>query len=204
MLQHFVGKAKALRAYLAGPEVFLPNAREMLDRKITLARSYGFTPVSPGDLAVPETETRRQRGLAISAINESLMLSADLIIANLTPFRGVSADVGTVFELGFMCARGCPAFAFSNCTENHFERVSSLHGGNVHLGPDGRHRGPDGLSLENFDMTDNLMLDGGIAVRNGAIVTRKVAPEQLLLDLTAFEECLNLAAEKLLKTSVGA
>lgn len=189
---------------MAGPEVFLPNAREMLDRKIAMARSYGFTPVSPGDLAVPETETRRERGLAISAINERLMSSADLIIANLTPFRGVSADVGTVFELGFMCARGCPAFAFSNRAENHFERVSSLYRGEVRLDPDGRYRGPDGLSLENFDMTDNLMLDGGIAARNGAIITRKVAPDQLFLDLTAFEECLNLAAERLLKTAVDA
>ncbi|WP_037150740.1 nucleoside 2-deoxyribosyltransferase [Rhizobium freirei] len=191
-----------MRAYLAGPEVFLPNAREVLDRKIALARSYGFTPVSPGDLTVPETETRHQRGLAISAINESLMTSADLIIANLTPFRGVSADVGTVFELGFMCARGCPAFAFSNCSQNHFERVSDLYGGNVHLGPDGRHRGPDGMALENFDMTENLMLDGGIAVRSGAIMTRRVAPDQLFLDLTAFEDCLRLAAERLLKPAI--
>lgn len=191
---------------MAGPEVFLPNAREVLDRKIALARSYGFTPVSPGDLTIPETETetKRERGLAISAINESLMMSADLIIANLTPFRGVSADVGTVFELGFMCARGCPAFAFSNRSENHFERVSDLYGGEIRLDTDGRYRGPDGLSLENFDMTDNLMIDGGIAVRNGTIITRKVSPERLFLDLTAFEECLNLAAQKVLKTTVGA
>lgn len=193
-----------MRAYLAGPEVFLPNAREVLDRKIALARSYGFIPVSPGDLVVPETETRLERGLAISSINERLMSSADLIIANLTPFRGVSADVGTVFELGFMCARGCPAFAFSNSSENHFERVSRLYGGEVRLDPDGRYRGPDGLSLENFDMTDNLMLDGGIAARNGAIITRKVAPDRLFLDLAAFEECLTLAAERLLKTTVDA
>ncbi|NTJ62576.1 nucleoside 2-deoxyribosyltransferase [Agrobacterium rhizogenes] len=193
-----------MRAYLAGPEVFLPNAREILDRKIALARRYGFTPVSPGDLAVPETETRRQRGLAISSINEKLMTSADLIIANLTPFRGVAADIGTAFELGFMCARGCPAFAFSNCTDNHFERVSKLYGGDVQLGEDGRHRGPDGMSLENFDMTDNLMLDGGIAVRDGVIVTRQVAPDQLFLDLTAFEECLGLAAKKLLKQVASA
>ncbi|TXI06869.1 MAG: nucleoside 2-deoxyribosyltransferase [Rhizobium sp.] len=193
-----------MRAYLAGPEVFLPNAREILDRKIVLARNYGFTPVSPGDLAVPETETRRQRGLAISAINESLMSSADLIIANLTPFRGVGADVGTIFELGFMCARGCPAFAFSNCVENHFERASRLYGGEIRLAPDGRHRGPDGLALENFDMVDNLMIDGGIASRGGTIITREVAPEQRFEDLSAFEECLRVAAERLLKHTAGA
>ncbi|ACM28558.1 nucleoside 2-deoxyribosyltransferase [Agrobacterium sp. SHOUNA12C] len=193
-----------MRAYLAGPEVFLPNAREILDRKIALARSYGFTPVSPGDLVVPETETKRQRGLAISAINESLMLSADLIIANLTPFRGVAADVGTAFELGFMCARGCPAFAFSNSTKSHFERVSRFYGGSIHLGDDGRYRGTDGMSLENFDMVDNLMLDGGIESRSGTIITREVEPDRLFLDLTAFEECLQVAADRLLAGAVHA
>jgi len=59
------------------------------------------------------------------------------------------------------------------------------------------------MALENFDMADNLMLDGGIAARGGIIVTRQVAPEQLFLDLTAFEECLGLAAEQLLKQTVN-
>ncbi|MFT4183243.1 MAG: nucleoside 2-deoxyribosyltransferase [Rhizobium sp.] len=193
-----------MRAYLAGPEVFLPNAREILDRKIALARAYGFTPVSPGDLAVPETETKRQRGLAISAINESLMSSADLIIANLTPFRGVAADIGTAFELGFMCARGCPAFAFSNSPKSHFERASGFYGDAIRLDHDGRYRGPDGMSLENFDMVDNLMLDGGIDSRGGTIVTRQVEADRLFVDLTAFEECLRIAAGQLLKQAVHA
>lgn len=191
-----------MRAYLAGPEVFLPNARDILDRKIALARDYGFTPVSPGDLAVPETETKRQRGLAISAINERLMSSADLIIANLTPFRGVAADIGTAFELGFMCARGCPAFAFSNSTKSHFERASRYYDGALRLDQDGRYRGSDGMSLENFDMVDNLMLDGGIDSRGGTIVTRQVEADRLFVDLTAFEECLRIAAKRLLGQAI--
>ena len=34
------------------------------------------------------------------------MDAADAIIANLTPFRGPSADAGTVYELGYMAGRG--------------------------------------------------------------------------------------------------
>ncbi|MGO4838189.1 nucleoside 2-deoxyribosyltransferase, partial [Rhizobiaceae sp. 2RAB30] len=102
-----------MKVYLAGPEVFLPNARAVLDEKIEMTRRYGFTPVSPGDLEIPQTETRKARGLAISAVDERLMSSADFIIANLTPFRGIAADVGTAYELGFMRARGCPAYAFT-------------------------------------------------------------------------------------------
>ncbi len=43
-----------------------------------------------------------------------MMLEADGIIANLTPWRGVSADVGTVYELGFMCALNKAAYAYTN------------------------------------------------------------------------------------------
>lgn len=39
------------QVYLAGPEVFLVNAREILDEKIALTREAGLMPVSPGDAA---------------------------------------------------------------------------------------------------------------------------------------------------------
>ena len=39
------------KVYLAGPEVFLVNAREILDLKIALTREAGLVPVSPGDLS---------------------------------------------------------------------------------------------------------------------------------------------------------
>lgn len=187
-----------MKAYLAGPEVFLPNARAVLDQKIELTRRYGFTPVAPGDLEIPATESKKARGLAISAIDERLMLSSDLIIANLTPFRGISADVGTAFELGFMCARGCPAFAFSNSVKSHFDRARSYYRGAVQIDSGGQHRGADGLAIEDFEMIDNLMLHGAVEARDGIIVTRDVDPDRIFLDLTAFEECLAIAARKLL------
>ena len=83
--------------YLAGPEVFLANAREILDIKIELTRAAGLIPVSPGDLEFPKTDSAWDLGLAISRIDEQLMNSADAIIANLTPFRGIAADTGTCF-----------------------------------------------------------------------------------------------------------
>lgn len=187
-----------MKIYLAGPEVFLPNAREILDRKIELTRRYGFTPVSPGDLEVPPSDTKRAKGLAISSINERLMMGADMIIANLTPFRGIAADIGTAFELGFMCARGCPAYAFSNTASDHFARVSRFYEGHIQADADSGPRGPDGLAVEDFDMVDNLMLDGGIEARGGVIVTREVEPDRLFVDHQAFEECLRMAAIRFL------
>ena len=33
-----------LKVYLAGPEVFLPGGRELIERKRALSTRYGFTP----------------------------------------------------------------------------------------------------------------------------------------------------------------
>jgi nucleoside 2-deoxyribosyltransferase len=184
----------SLRVYLAGPEVFLRNAREMLDRKIALTRAAGLVPVSPGDLTIPETPTKRERGLAISAIDESLMNSADAIIANLTPFRGMAADVGTVFELGFMCGRGKIAYAYTNVAADHFKRTADYYSGKVERDSNGHWRGPDGLGVEDFDMVENLMLDGGVESRGGTMVVRDVPAGRIYTDTAAFEECLKLLA----------
>ena len=51
------------------------------------------------------------------------MRSCDLLIANCTPFRGVSMDVGTAFEIGFMRALGRPVFGYSNTPADYAARV---------------------------------------------------------------------------------
>ena len=188
-----------MKVYLAGPEVFLSNARVILARKAELARAAGFTPLVPGDLAIPETDGKRARGVAISRVNEGMMREADLIVANLTPFRGISADVGTVFELGFMAGLGRPVYAYSNSDRGYFERaLHDYYGGASVKRPDGATAGPDGMSIEDFDMADNLMLDGGIESRGGVFVRRSVPEIERSTSLEAFEACLAIAAQRLL------
>lgn len=187
-----------MKVYLAGPEVFLPNAREILDRKIALTRAAGLEPVAPGDLEIPAAPTKRQRGENIYRADERLMMSAGAIIANLTPFRGLHADAGTVFELGFMCGRGKPAFAYSNVDASHHARLLAYYGGQVVTDATGQARGPDGMLIEDFDMNENLMLDGGIAATGGTWVTRDVPEDRRYQDLSAFEAVLAIAAQRLL------
>lgn len=185
--------------YLAGPEVFLANAREVLDAKIALTREAGLIPVSPGDLEFPKTDTRWELGLAISAIDERLMNSADAIIANLTPFRGIAADTGTCFELGFMCAQGKPAFAYTNVKDDHGTRTKTAHyAGQWSIDETGRARGPDGLLIEDMGFVDNLMLHGGVLNRAGAVVVGNAPQGAELTDLTAFRTILKIAADRLL------
>jgi len=188
----------SIKVYLAGPEVFLANAREILDAKAELAREAGFIPLSPGDLEIPPAETKKGLGLSISEIDEQMMLEADAIIANLTPFRGIAADVGTAYELGFMCGRGKHAFAYTNVAADHGERILTYYEGVVVADAEGRHRGPDGLSIEDFEMIDNLMLHGGVERRDGTVVVHDAEEDGLYTDLTGFRQVLAIAAAKLL------
>lgn len=103
------------RVYLAGPDVFLIDPADLLGRKQRLCRRYGFLGLSPLDTEVNlRTSSKRSTGLAISNANEELIRSCQLLIANLTPFRGPSADVGTAYELGFARALGRPVFGYTN------------------------------------------------------------------------------------------
>ena len=154
-------------------------------------------PISPGDLEFPPTTSKYELGLAISAIDERLMDAADAIIANLTPFRGIAADTGTAFELGYICAQGKPVFAYTNVARNHGERVRDLFRGVVVIDADGMPRGPDGIMIEDLGFIDNLMLHGGVVRRGGTVVVGDAAPESLYTDLSAFRQVLAIAAEKL-------
>jgi nucleoside 2-deoxyribosyltransferase len=188
--------AMTLKIYTAGPEVFLANAREIMAAKTALCKKYGFTAICPGDLDIPPSDTMKGFGLAISKIDEEMMDAADAVIANLTPFRGLAADVGTCFELGYMCAQGKLVAAYTNVTDDHYQRTVAYYGGVITKDSEGYKRGPDGLSLEDFDMIDNLMLQGGVERRGGHIAIHKAAPDALYTDLTGFEECLRALAEQ--------
>lgn len=183
--------------YLAGPEVFLSNAREILDLKIALTREAGLVPISPGDLEIPKTESKLELGLAISAIDEKLMHAADAIIANLTPFRGIAADTGTCFELGFMCAQGKPAFAYTNVKADHGERTRAHFDGVWSTDASGMPRGPDGMMIEDLGFVDNLMMHGGVVNRGGTVVVGDAPAGAEFTDMAAFRRVLAIAAEML-------
>ncbi len=84
------------RIYLAGPEVFLSNAREIGARKRAICEQHGLLGVFPTDEedACDPALSRPDQGLAISRAMERVMRTCNAMIANLTPFRGPSADVG--------------------------------------------------------------------------------------------------------------
>jgi len=181
-----------MRIYLAGPEVFLPNATEIGMQKKRICADHGCVGVYPldneldlGGLSGPDA------GYAIYAANREAMDSCDAIIANLTPFRGPSADVGTVFELGYMRGAGRKVAAYSNTTAGFADRVRQSDG-KVGLDESGRLCDGTGMVIEQFGLADNLMLEG--ALRDGGIslITNDVPAAALFSDLMAFARCVEL------------
>jgi len=156
------------KLYLAGPEVFLPEAIEIGRVKKDLCARYGIEGLYPFD-----NEVSPQPGEAVDRLiyraNIAMIRDADGGIFNLTPFRGPSADVGTVFELGFLSALGKAAFGYTNRTEDLLARVRTSV--EVRRDPTGEAwRDPSLMSIEDFGNADNLMIDACLAEQGRPLV----------------------------------
>src|SRR5690348_10093409 len=101
-----------MKIYLAGPDVFLPDALDIGRRKREICARHGVTGLYPLDHVIDRGAS--DASLQIFKGNQAMMNACDAIIANLTPFRGPGADAGTVYELGYMAGRGKLCLGYSN------------------------------------------------------------------------------------------
>jgi nucleoside 2-deoxyribosyltransferase len=182
------------RVYLAGPEVFLRNAKEIGDNKKNLCRKYGFEGVFPLDKEVQvKNKIPKEVGFCISEANENLIRSCKFVIANITPFRGPSADVGTAYEMGFAHALGKKMFAYTNVVLPFTERTIKALNFEVNRDSDGKLRDSQGMFIEELGLADNLMLDGCINASTQGLVVEETPSDQLFTSLTGFEKSLQAA-----------
>lgn len=180
-----------MKIYLAGPDVFLPDAVEIWRRKVAICARHRVSALYPLDNAVDLSAA--DASLTIFKGNEAMMEAADAIIANLTPFRGPSADAGTVYELGYMAGRGKLCLAYSNDPASYRERVARLYG--LTTLSDGRLIDPEGLIVEDFGLPDNLMMIHALDLHGCPLVAPRIAPADLWHDLASFELCVRTAAD---------
>lgn len=174
-----------MRIYLAGPDVFFPNAVEIGEAKKQICAQYGFEGVFPleADFSVLfELDNPAAQGHRSFDLMVELMDSCDLVIANLTPFRGPSMDVGTAIEMGYMYGCGKPTFGYTNVSANYADRVE-----------------PDGFMIESFGLVDNLMVEGPVYRTGGVVVRTEVFPDDVYISLEGFTECVRQAAKLLSK-----
>jgi len=188
-----------MRIYLAGPDVFLPDAAEQAARKKLICARHGLEGVSPLD---PFPEPADWAGLPewrrIASRNEGHISTSVALIADLTPFHGPSADAGTIYEVGFGRALGRPVFAYSTIATKFTARVLGF------LGEEARAEGTlwrdrESMLVEDFGCHDNLMIDAGVAGSGGMLLIED-RPD-LRRDLVLFERAV-VAAARHLGTSV--
>jgi nucleoside 2-deoxyribosyltransferase len=189
------------RVYLAGPDVFLPDAAARGEALRAVCAAHGLAGVfpldalaggdAPGWAGLPEA-------LRIARRNEAHIASCDALVANLTPFRGPSADAGTVFELGYMRALGRPVFGWSNAAAPFAARSRAFCGAAAARGADGAWRDGEGMLIEDFpDMADNLMIHGAILASGGVLVAEEVEAAGRWRSLSAFGACIAAVARRL-------
>jgi len=176
-----------MKIYLAGPDVFLSDATEVGRRKRELCERHGFAGLYPLDNAVDLAAG--DASMLIFRANRAMMDAADAVIANLTPFRGPSADAGTVYELGYMAGRGKLCLGYCNDPLAYRERVGRTH---PVTRAEGALRDAAGLAVEDFGLSDNLMIVHGLDLHGYPLVMPKVTPADPWHDLAAFERCLQL------------
>ena len=181
-----------MTVYLAGPDVFLPDALEIGRQKAEICRHHGLIGLYPLDNLVDRAAP--DASLQIFKANEALMDRSDAIIANLTPFRGPGADAGTVYELGYMAALGKLCLGYSNDPAVYADRVQRFTRVATH---DGRLADADGLAVEDFGHNDNLMMIHALDLYGAPLVLPHERPADIWRDLSAFETCVRLAAGQL-------
>lgn len=173
--------------YLAGPEVFLPDAVAFGREKVRRAKVAGFLGLFPLDQQLDLTGlSPAQSAARVSSANEALMRSADLLIANCTPFRGASMDCGTAFEVGFMRALGRPVLGYMNTALDHRRRAEMVRA--LPRLPFDCDRAD--VEVEDFGLAENLMIDIAISASGSRLIRKSVPPGTEMTDLDGFESCL--------------
>ncbi len=161
-----------MKLYLAGPDVFRPDAEAWAGRMRELCRAAGHVALIPLDDDIPATAG------AIYRSNLQRIAAADAVLANLNPFRGAEPDSGTCVEIGYALALGRIVIGYADDLRPLRERLAASG-----PGVDGRYRDAAGHAVEDFGLPLNLMLavplpllQGGVAAALQALPQKVGSP----------------------------
>jgi nucleoside 2-deoxyribosyltransferase len=169
--------------YLAGPEVFFVDALAIAAAKRELCARHGLVGHFPLD-DVPAAGLRGD-ALALALFDGcvAMMERCDLAIVNMTPFRGVSMDVGSAVEMGYVFASGRPVLAYTDDPADYRARVDAA-------------KRADGAEVEDFGLADNLMCEGVVRRSGGAVVRGPSgADPDAGRDVGGFHACVHQARD---------
>ncbi len=156
------------KIYIAGPEVFLPNAKEVLEQHKVVCSKYGFIGLSPLDNKI-EGVTGLELARQIFLVDCKQIDECDIVVANCNSFRGAVIDDGTAFEMGYAKAKNKLIYGYINqikpLTQIVLETIpTDPHSSGFFVDKQGY------LVNENFGNSINLMLEFGIKEAGGELV----------------------------------
>jgi nucleoside 2-deoxyribosyltransferase len=147
-----------LKAYLAGPDVFRPDWKEHSERLKEACQQFGIEGVFPLDnfLDAFPTDTKSMAAARIRESNMRLIRGCDIVLANVSPFRGPNADDGTAWEVGFATGLGKPVFFYSDDAD--YPLLNRVYDEECEIDRPTLGKDLNGFQVENFGLTVNLML----------------------------------------------
>lgn len=113
------------KIYIAGPDVFELDSINIGKKLVALCEKYGYEGLYPLDNVVDFSQEKNKIAQDIYEANVAMIERADIVIANLNPFRGKEPDSGTVWECGFASAKGKDVYGYMNSTKDYIQTFSS-------------------------------------------------------------------------------
>lgn len=150
-----------MKIYLAGPDVFHPDAaRHFAEARALLARH--------GHQALVPVDNEETTAAGIFQANMAMLAAADALLANLNPFRGLEPDSGTCFEVGCAIALGKRVVGYVADGRPQRDKLAA-HCGQPLRQIAGRPVDADGLFVEDFALPLNLMLGVACEIVEGGL-----------------------------------
>ncbi|MGO4394444.1 nucleoside 2-deoxyribosyltransferase [Variovorax sp. M-6] len=155
------GSRSRPRVYLAGPDVFRPDAEAHLQALAQECHALDMEALIPAECAVA-SGSGPERARHIYESNMVLLRHADGVIAKLQPFRGLEPASGTVFEVGVAVALGLPVVAYGLPDGTYADRAAAALA--TQRDGDGVLRDAGGAAVEDFGLSLNLMLSCSVTL----------------------------------------
>lgn len=136
-----------MKLYLAGPDVFAPDAAARFAAMRAACRNAGFTPLTPVDNELPPGLSGAALAAHIKRENVALLQACDAVVAHIAAFRGPNMDPGTAWEIGYAEALNKPVYLWTQERRMLAERTEGSNG-----------KDKDGWMIEDFGLAENLMI----------------------------------------------
>lgn len=140
-----------MKIYLSAPDVFMRNEKEIGIEKKRICKHYGIKGVFPTE-NLDMDYVLKQFPPHMSQImyegNKILIKECDMILVNVSPFRGWSMDCGVAHEIGCFDMLEKPVYIYANTNLSLADRVGKKEDGYCE----------NGYLVEDFNEIENLMI----------------------------------------------